>query len=180
MLERLGAGGWSSPVGSRGSTAWLAAGEGTLEPALGVKSSLCSNDITRGCHSNISHGEGVIGERSGAGMLGSFWSCANLHGEGGWIWPSSHSCAREVSPFSPCPQQRGRAQNGQSTPAPPILQLLGAPAWAGQGRLSGDAQVRVAVGDGGTDEHPPLLLSRPVPGQGAGVPSTRPAGTGLL
>lgn len=76
-LEPVGAGSQSSSVGCGGSTArssWLAAGKGTLETALGVKSSLCSSDITHSCHGNISHGEGVIGERSGAGMLGSFWS----------------------------------------------------------------------------------------------------------
>lgn len=47
---------------------WLPACGG----ALGVKSSLCSSDITCGCHGDVSHGEGVIGERSRAGMLSSF------------------------------------------------------------------------------------------------------------
>lgn len=37
-----------------------------------MKSSLCSSDITCGCHGDVSHGEGVIGERSRAGMLSSF------------------------------------------------------------------------------------------------------------
>lgn len=69
-------------MGCGESTAWMAAEEGTLETALGVKSSLCSSDITHGCHGNASHGEGVIGERSGAEMLCSFWSCAIGEGNG--------------------------------------------------------------------------------------------------
>lgn len=99
--------------GSTARSPRLAAGEGTLETALDVKSSLCSGDITHGCHGNVSHGEGVIGERSGAGMLRSFWSCANLHG-GGRIRPISPSCVRGVlPPSSPRPWQRGRG-----TPSP--------------------------------------------------------------
>lgn len=129
-LEPLGAGGQSSPVGVQGERSPLlraAAGEDTLETALGVKSSLCSSDITHGCHGNVSHGEGVIGERSGAGMLGSFWSCANLHGGGG-----------DGSGPSPVPVCRGSPPHPLSLaawpghPLPISLQLPGAPAWGGQ------------------------------------------------
>lgn len=141
----------------------------------GVKSSFCSSDITHGCHGNVSHEEGVIGERSGAGMLSSFWSCASLRSGGGGTWPIAPSCVRGgllLVPPTPGHSVPG-AQRGHGTPHPSPC--------SSQGGLSGNAWARVPrVSARGTEEGPPPTPA-PRPGEaGPRWPPRHPAVTGLL
>lgn len=136
----------------------LAAAEGTLETALGVKSSLCSSDITRGCHSNVSDGEGVIGE----GQAGcSAPSAPALLCAGGWVQPISPSCVRGGFPLIPAPMA---VWPGHPQPSGPCLGRAGC-RMRGQGPACG------------SEQHHPLLSPRL---RGTRVSSHGPARTGLL